>query len=53
MNCIDCVWAIQEDENRQCKKASPKIRECEGYKSAKRKLIKKEEENNELIKGRC
>ena len=53
MNCIDCIWAIQEDENRQCKKASPEIRECEGYKSAKRKIIKLEENENFKIKILC
>lgn len=33
MNCIDCKWAIQQDEKEQCKKASPEVRECEGYES--------------------
>ncbi len=40
MNCIDCKWSIQLDEKEQCKKASPEVRECEGYENAKRKTTK-------------
>lgn len=53
MNCIDCKWAIQLDENKQCKKASPEVRECEGYKSAKRKIIKLEENEDYKLKILC
>ena len=42
MNCIDCVWAIQLDEGKQCKKASPEVRECEGFENVKRKVNREE-----------
>ena len=35
-NCIDCKWAIQLDENKQCKKASPEVRDCENFEKVKR-----------------
>lgn len=50
INCIDCEWLVRwwKDEHNkehfvECSKASPEVRECEGYKSAKRKLIKEKE----------
>ena len=40
MTCIDCVWAIQLDPSKQCKKASPEIKQCEGYIKAYREIQK-------------
>lgn len=53
MNCIDCKWAIQQDENKQCKKASPEVRDCEGFEKAKRKIIKLEDNEDYKIKILC
>lgn len=38
MNCIDCEWSIQWDKDRQCKRADPKIKECEWFKRAKKEV---------------
>lgn len=40
MNCIDCMWSIQENEEKQCKRANPNIRECVWYKKIKREVTK-------------
>ena len=55
INCIDCENLIRwgKDENNkeffiECQKANPEIRECAGYKNAKRK-IQKERADNEPI----
>lgn len=50
INCIDCFWSIQQEENHQCKKASPEIKECKGFVDAHRRIeiIK---QVNEMLEG--
>lgn len=48
MNCIDCIWAIQLDESIQCKKASPDIKSCDGFKRAYRTIT---EEVKDMLEG--
>lgn len=31
INCMNCVWSVQLDPARQCKIASPEIKECEHF----------------------
>lgn len=50
MNCIDCVWAIQEKEKEQCQRASPTIRDCKWFKNAKRRM---EAKMRQTICDRC
>lgn len=50
MNCIDCVWAIQEKEKEQCQRASPTIRDCKWFKNAKRRM---EVKMRQTICDRC
>lgn len=51
MNCIDCVWAIQEKEKEQCQRASPTIRDCKWFKNAKRKVT--EVKMRQIVCDRC
>lgn len=52
-NCIDCVWAIQIDPMRQCRKACPEIKKCEGYVKAKRKIGGNKNVRGNVFKKRC
>ena len=38
MNCIDCIYSINEQQ--RCWKANPEIKSCEEYKKANRVVLK-------------
>lgn len=59
-NCIDCKWLVRwwADKNNkeqfvECSKANPDVRDCEDFESAKRKIIKLEDNEDYKLKILC
>ena len=35
MNCINCIYSVQWDEQKQCKRANEHIKDCEHFEKKK------------------